>query len=420
MELDRALFKANHLLNQQRYDEAHKEVNTYLALDPHSIPALIILTQTYLGLNKDEKADEIADQLLRKDPSDADILFLKGVTQVQLGKRKSALKFLDSALAFDPLKTHAHGLKASIYFQEAEFEKSLAAADTGLRIDPHNELCLNHRSMALLKLERKEEHLDADQQALKSNPMNPLTHASVGYNALRKGETDNAKNHFREALRIDPANEYARQGMLQAIKTTNLFYRLFLKYAFWMQGLKPQVRWAVIIIGYLMIQFLNRSASSFGVFAPAADVIVFLYMIFAISTWIIGPVSDIFLRFHPFGKYVLTDEEKDVANICAGLLTIAVVGAVMLLSYDLNDVEWKNLGTYLLCAGIALTVVVSSIASRTLERSKRRLKTCGIIFAIGCSILIVSALVLPVFALRLFDWLIWAFVGYQFYANSQE
>jgi MFS family permease len=137
-------------------------------------------------------------------------------------------------------------------------------------------------------------------------------------------------------------------------------------------------------------------------------------MIFAISTWIIGPVSDIFLRFHPFGKYVLTDEEKDVANICAGLLTIAVVGAVMLLSYDLNDVEWKNLGTYLLCAGIALTVVVSSIASRTLERSKRRLKTCGIIFAIGCSILIVSALVLPVFALRLFDWLIWAFVGYQF------
>jgi drug/metabolite transporter (DMT)-like permease len=117
---------------------------------------------------------------------------------------------------------------------------------------------------------------------------------------------------------------------------------------------------------------------------------------------------------------VLTDEEKDVANICAGLLTIAVVGAVMLLSYDLNDVEWKNLGTYLLCAGIALTVVVSSIASRTLERSKRRLKICGIIFAIGCGMLIVSALVLPVFALRLFDWLVWGFVGYQFYANAQE
>jgi hypothetical protein len=143
-------------------------------------------------------------------------------------------------------------------------------------------------------------------------------------------------------------------------------------------------------------------------------------MNFAISTWIIGPVSDIFLRFHPFGKYVLTDEEKDVANICAGLLAIAVMGTIMLLSYDINDVQWENLGFYLLCSGIALTVVVSSIASRTLERSKRRLKKIGIIFAVGCGILIISALALPVFALRLFVWLMWGFVGYQFYANSQE
>jgi tetratricopeptide (TPR) repeat protein len=420
MELDRALFKAEHLLKQQRYDEAYQEVNRYLALEPHSIPALMILTQAYLGLNKDENADEIASQLLRKDPSDADILFLKGVTQAQLGERKSALKFLNSALAFDPLKTQAYGLVASIYFQEADFEKSLEAADTGLRIDPHDELCLNYRSMALLKLNRKEEHLNADHQALKSNPMNPLTHASVGYSALQKGETDKAKAHFREALRIDPTNEYARQGMLQAIKATNLFYRLFLKYAFWMQGLKPQVRWAVIIIGYLMIQFLNRSSANLGAFAPVAEVIVAIYIIFAISTWIIEPVSDIFLRFHPFGKYVLSDEEKEVANICAGLLTIAVVGAIMLLSYDLNDVAWKNLGMYLLCSGIALTVVVSSVASRTLEKSKRRLKTAGIVFAVACSILVVSALVLPVFALDLFNWLIWGFVGYQFYANSQE
>ena len=420
MELDRTLFKAEHLLNQQRYDEAYQEVNRCLALDPHSIPALMILTQAYLGLNKDEKADEIADQLLRKDPSDADVLFLKGVTQTQLGKRKNALKFLNSALAFDPLKTQAHGLKASIYFQEADFEKSLEAADAGLAIDPHNELCLNHRSMALLKLDRREEHLEADQQALKSNPMNSLTHASVGYGALQKGDTEKAKNHFREALRIDPTNEYARQGMLQAIKATNLFYRLFLMYAFWMQGLKSQVRWAVIIIGYVMIQFLNRSTSDFGVFAPVAELIVILYMIFAISTWIIEPVSDIFLKFHPFGKYVLTDDEKKVANICAGLLGVAVVGTVILLSFDINDVQWKNLGMYLLCSGVALTVVVSSIASRTLEKSKRRLKKAGIVFAVACGTLVLSALVLPVFALDLFNWLIWGFVGYQFYANAQE
>lgn len=420
MELERSLFKAEHLVGQQRYEEAHKEVNAYLASDPESIPALVLLTQIYLGMDKDEKADSIADELIRRAPSDPDILFLKGVTQYQIGKRKSALKFLDSALAFDPLKVAAHGLRAAIYFQDAEFEKALEAANTGLRIDPHNEMCLNHRSMSLLRLERREEHLNADQQALKSNPMNPMTHASVGYGALQKGEYEKAKDHFREALRIDPNNEYARQGMLNAIKATNLYFRLFLRYAFWMQGLKPQVRWAVILIGYFMIRALDRNADQLGAFKPVADVVVTTYLIFAISTWIIGPVSDIFLRFHPFGKFVLKDEETKVANLCAGLLSIALIGGILLLTFDQESLQWKNLGVYLLSVGVALTVVVSSIASRSLERSKRRLRTAGTIFAVACGILVLAAFIAPNAAFQLFNWLVYGFIGYQLYANAQE
>ncbi|MBT1703346.1 tetratricopeptide repeat protein [Chryseosolibacter indicus] len=421
MELEKALYKADYLLKQKRYAEAHKEVNTYLASDPESIPALIILIQIYLGLDKNEKADEVADQLIKLDPSDANILYLKGLTQTQTGKRKSALKFLDSALAFDPMMAEAHGLKAAIYFLDAEFEKALEAADNGLRIDPQNEICLNHRSMALLRLDRKEDHVQADQQALKSNPMNPLTHASVGFGALQKGEYDKAKDHFREALRIDPTNEYARQGMLESIRATNLYYRLFLKYAFWMQGLTPQVRWAVIILGYVMIRGLDSVSNALGTFAPIAQAVVIVYTTFAISTWIIGPVSNIFLRFHAFGKYVLTEEEIDVANRCAALLLMAVLGAVLFYSFDVDpDVQWKNLGFYVLCSGIALTVVVSSIATRTLEKSKRRLKTLGTIFGIGCGVLILMAFVLPNLAWDIFNLLLYSFIGYQFYANSQE
>lgn len=420
MELDRALQKAELLLKQERYDEAQKEVKSYLASDPESIPAIILLIRIYLGMGSDEKADEMADQLVKRNPADPEVLFLKGVTQVQLGKRKSALKFLDSALAYNPLISEAHGLKAAIYFQLAEFEKAIEAADTGLGIDPQNETCLTHRSMALLKLGRKEEHFDADQQALKNNPMNSLTHASVGYSALQKGEHDKAKDHFREALRIDPGNEYARQGMLQAIKATNLFYRLFLQYMFWMQGLKPQVRWAVIIVGYLLIQGLNIYSDSLGAFTPIAEIVIAVYMVFAISTWIIGPVSNIFLRFHSFGKFVLTEEEISVANRCAALLSTALFGAVLLYATDENAIMWKNLGIYLLATGIALTVIVSSIANCRLEKSKRRLKKFGTIYAVACGILIVSAILLPGLAFQLFTWLIYGFIGYQFYANTQE
>ncbi len=420
MDLERLLYKAEHLLKQQQYGEAQKEVSAYLASEPESIPALILLARVYLGMGKDEKADEITDHLVRRDPSDPNILYLKAVTQASLGKRKNALKFADSALAYYPMFTSAHALKATIFFQQADFEKALEAAISGLSNDPDDDTCLNYRSMSLLRLDREEEHVNADQQALKSNPMNPTTHATVGFNALQKGELDKAKSHFREALRIDPTNELARMGTMQAIKSTNIFYRLFLKYVFWMSGLKPQVRWAVIIIGYILINALSRYSSSLGSFSPVASVIIGVYMIFAISTWIMHPVSNIFLRFHAFGKYMLTSEEMRVANISAALLSVAFLGAIGLLIFGDNAIRWHNLSLYLLCTGVALTVVVSSISNRILEKSERRLRKLGVIYAIACGLLILLAIGLPGLALKFFDWCLYGFIAYQFYANSQE
>ncbi|MEO9966438.1 MAG: tetratricopeptide repeat protein [Reichenbachiella sp.] len=420
MEANRALYKSEHLLKQERYAEAQKEVQSYLATDPESIAALLLLAQTHLGLKEHENADKIVDNLVQLDPSDPDILYFKGLTQALLGKRKEALKFLDNALAYNPLMPEAHGLKAVVFFEKAEFEKSLEAANAGLEIDPENEMCLNHRSRALLKLGHEEEQMEADHQALKSNPMNPHTHASVGYSELQKGNYTQAKDHFREALRLDPNNEFARHGILQTIKATNLFYRLFLKYVFWMQGLKPQMRWAVVIIGYLLIQGLNKYAGELGALTPVAELIIVLYMIFAISTWIIGPVSNIFLRFHSFGKLVLSNDEIKTANICAVLMTGAIIGAVLLFSLDDEQIVYQNLGIYMLCTGIAMTVVISSFANATLEKSKRNLKLAGTIFGIGCALLLLTAVTLPGLALRMFNWLIYGFIGYQFFANSQE
>ncbi|MCV9386953.1 tetratricopeptide repeat protein [Reichenbachiella ulvae] len=419
MDLERALHKAEHYLNQERYDEAKKEVNSFLASDPENTSALQLLIRIHLAIKQYKKADELTDQLLKRNPSDPENLYLKAVIQAQLGKRKSALKFANSALTFDPSLSIIHGLKASIYYQQSEFEKALESANTGLSSDPHDETCLNFKSMALLEIGNEDEQLNADEQALKNNPMNPTTHATVGFNALHRNETEKAKSHFREALRIDPSNEFARSGMIQAIKSTNFVYNLFLKYVFWMSSLKPQVRWAVVIVGYLLIQFLNEYSGSMGSFKPIASAIIVLYMVFAISTWIIGPVSNIFLRFHSFGKYMLSQEEKKSATLSAILLGLSLLSAMGLHVFR-EDIQWYNLAFYLLCIGIALTVVVSSIENATLERSKKRLTKVGSIFAIACGIVLIMAVVTPGLAVKYFSWCLYGFIGYQFFANSQE
>lgn len=418
MEFEKSLRKAEHLLNQDRFGEAQKEIRHYLSSNPQNIDALAILAQTHLGLGQVEQADGIIDDMLKLDASNAAILYMKGVTQARLGQDKNALKFLKSALSFNPYLPDAHAAISVIYFQQAKFEEALSSANAGLALDPQNETCLNQRSRALLKLGRVEEQLEADRQALKSNPLNPDTHATVGFTELEKGNTKKAKEHFREALKLDPNNDYARSGMVHAIKSTNPFYRLFLKYVFWMQGLSPQVRWAVVIIGYLLIQGLDRISESLGVFSPVAEVMITAYLIFAISTWIIGPVSNIFLRFHSFGKYLLDENDIRTANLSAILLTTSLVGVIVL--FFGSQVEWYNIGIYLICCGVALTVVISSIENAVLEKSKRNLKLAGGIFGVACGILILSAFALPGLALKLFTWLIYAFIGYQFFANTQK
>lgn len=420
METGGHLRRAEHLLNQDRFSEAQTEVKSYLASNPEDAQGLIILVQTHLGLGQNEKADAVVDNILKLDATDPIVLYLKGVTLAQLGKRSNALKFFNSALSFNPTFVEAHASLAMIHFQEGRFEEALAAANAGLEIDAENVNCLNQRSRALLKLGRKEEGIEADWQALKSDPMNPHTHATIGFGELEKGNIGNAKKHFREALRLDPNNEYAKVGMMHAIKSTNIYYRLFLKYIFWMQGLKPSVRWAVVIIGYLLIQTLNRYASDLGALSPVADVIIYAYLFFAISTWIIGPISNIFLRFHAFGKYLLSEEDIKTANLSAILLGISLVGLSIFLSSGDEEVLWSNFGFYLLCFGIALTVVVSAIENAVLEKSKRNLRKVGSIFGIAFVLVIFCSLIIPGLAYSAFNWLIYGFVAFQFYANSQE
>lgn len=419
MQSEKSLKKAEYLLNQDRFGEAQSEIKNYLASSPEDLEGLVILTQTHLGLGQNEMADKVVDDILRVEPSNPFILYLKAITQLQLGKRKIALKFIDSALTFNPMMVEAHATKSAVLFQEAKFEEAQESAQKGLEIDPENQMCLNQLSRSLLKLGKMEEHIQADKQALKNNPMNPHTHATVGYGELEKGNIQKAKEHFRESLRLDPNNAYARDGMLHAIKSTNFYYRWFLKYIFWMQGLRPQVRWTVIIVGYLLIRGLDTYSGQLGVFSFAAEVVIVLYMVFAISTWIIGPVSNILLRFNSFGKYLLTEREIKVANITAMLLGLSLIGVGILLGYE-GQIQWYNLGFYLLCSGVAMTIVVTSVEGAFLEKSKRNLKMAGTVLGIATIVLVLTAVVMPAMAVKIFNWIIYGFIGFQFFANSQE
>ena len=66
---------------------------------------------------------------------------------------------------------------------------------------------------------------------------------------------------------------------------------------------------------------------NFPILAPILLPLIIFYIIFAFSTWIAQPISNLFLRLHPVGKYALSADEILATNIIA-LLAIASLACI--------------------------------------------------------------------------------------------
>src|SRR5262249_8952623 len=77
--------------------------------------------------------------------------------------------------------------------------------------------CLNRRAMALANLNRAREAGDAIRPALAKDPENAITQANQGWILLQQGNPLSALEHSREALRLNPRMEWARQNSVEAV-----------------------------------------------------------------------------------------------------------------------------------------------------------------------------------------------------------
>src|SRR5205085_1539069 len=85
--------------------------------------------------------------------------------------------------------------------------------------------------------------------ALARVPEDAFSHANQGWTLLHEGKPRKALEHFREALRLEPEMEFARLGIVEALKARNLIYGLMLRYFLWMDRLGGTVQWVIILGG---------------------------------------------------------------------------------------------------------------------------------------------------------------------------
>lgn len=325
---EHSLSKVGILIQQKKYDAAEKILRQLLAQEPTNIHYLALLAELNLQQDRIDKAESIIEDAIGLSPDTAHLYFMKSRIDIQKDKYDDAEKSIQQSISLDPYTADYFAWFANIKLARKQYEESLNLANQALEIDPEDLLALNVRSTVLIKLNRKEESFQTIEGALRQDPNNAYTHANYGWGLLEKGDHKKALKHFKEALKNNPNYDYAQKGMIEALKAKYLIYRLFLRYAFWIGNLSAKYQWGVILGLYFGTRALNQLSKSNPALEPFLFPIIIALTIFAFSTWVIRPLSNLFLRFNPYGKFMLNKQEKISSNFVAVSLAILVGGLI--------------------------------------------------------------------------------------------
>ena len=220
------------------------------------------------------------------------------------------------------------------------------SARTALSLDADDETASNLLAHTLRLQNRLDESEDEAKRRLARNPENAFSFANAGWAALQRGDVKGAESHFKESLRIDPEMEYARDGLKQSYRARSAFFRMFLKWSFFMQRFNANNRMAILIglvIGFKVLRILAASVHPLLVIPVALA-----YYLFVFGSWLSDGLANFLILRDPVARLSLDRSEKiegaviglfffgGITALVAGLaLTIhplAVVGGILLIA----------------------------------------------------------------------------------------
>ena len=362
------LQRGNLLYEQERFAAAEGEFRLAAAADPDAPEPHAMLALALVQQERWEDATTEARESVGLAPDWSFAHYVHAKVLYDRHRMKEARAAIAQAIELAPTDADAHTLLAAMHLDESRFADALRSAETALEHEPEHTGGNNLRAMALVKLGRRAEAGATIDSALARDPGNAVTHANQGWTLLESGERERALEHFREALRLDPDNDWARQGIIEAMKAKNPVYSVMLRYFFWMSRLTPRTQWMVILGGY----FGNRALGVLSDANPSLDPIVtplqFLYLTFVFLTWTAEPLSNLLLRLDRFGRLVLSPEQVRSSNWVGATLALALAAAAAALVT--RDGAWV-----ILAFGCAFMLIPISAIYKAAEGWPRRVLT---------------------------------------------
>jgi len=132
----------------------------------------------------------------------------------------------------------------------------------------------------------------------------------------------------------------------------------------WVSSLAGRTQWFLILGLFFGSRMLRSLAKSNPALEPFIWPILGIYFVFIVSTWVIIPLSNLLLRFNPYGRYALDKEEVMTSNFTGASLGVAVLGALAL--------AITGLGSFMMVAAYGLLMMIPTSSMLGTGRKGRK------------------------------------------------
>lgn len=317
------------LVQRGNYELAEKELRHALVSQPNSgwPHALLALCLTHRERHQEANAE--AEAAIGLAPDDSFSHYIRSIVLTNANCLPEAKAAAEHAIELDTAAPHHYAQLSLVLFRQQRWSDALQVAEQGLQVDPEHDGCVNLRTMALVKLGRRDAAAESLQGALERDPDDAWTHANMGWTLIEQGQHAKALEHFREALRLEPGLEMAREGIVTAMKARHFIYRPLFSYFLWVQKLGERLSWALFIGSYLCIRFLFGLKEDHPEWSGAIMALIILYMAFAFSTWLADPLFNLSLRLNRFGRLALDDEQRRTSTLVGVCVAVAILALAM-------------------------------------------------------------------------------------------
>lgn len=345
------------LYRQDRHAEAVAELTRSLAEDPECADSHAYLALSLSEMGKNDEAIDAARRAVQAQPDSPFTHNVHASVLFDVDRNQEALQAIDEAIRILPEEPGYHSLRSAILFDEGQTKRALASAERGLAIDPEHVSCLNMRSMALTRLGRRDEAHEGLEAALQADPDSAVSHANRGWTYLHSGDAREALTHFSEALRLDPTSEWARAGLIEALKARNFIYRGILAWYLLCDRISGRARWAWILGFMLGARVLRKTLERNEKLAPLAGVVGVLYISVIWLSWVAVPLFNLLLFLDRIGRNAMSKEQRSSALVFGGslLLTFGTAGLNLAVGH-------LPMAGVLTLAGLGLGIPVASVS----------------------------------------------------------